>query len=56
MDIVGPLLIRLAQKKLLLITIDYFSKWVEREAYVNIKDKEIVKFVWKNIIYQFGIP
>lgn len=56
MDIVGPLLIRLAQKKLLLITIDYFSKWVEGEAYANIKDKEIVKFVWKNIIYQFGIP
>ncbi|KAL6315364.1 hypothetical protein AAG906_000472 [Vitis piasezkii] len=31
-------------------TTDYFSKWVEVEAYANIKDKDVSKFVWKNII------
>ena len=35
---------------------DYFSKWVEAKAYTSIKDKDITKFVWKNIVYRFGIP
>nr|CAN71386.1 hypothetical protein VITISV_010559 [Vitis vinifera] len=42
--------------KFLLVTMDYFSKWVEAEAYASIKDKDVTKFVWKNIIYRFGIP
>ena len=56
MDIVGPLLITTTQKKFLLVATDYFSKWVEAEAYANIKDKDVSKFVWKNIIYRFRIP
>ena len=56
MDIIGPLPIIAAHKKFLLVATDYFSKWVEAEAYANIKDKDVSKFVWKNIICQFGIP
>ena len=56
MDIVGPLPIAAAQNKLLLVATDYFSKWVEAEAYANIKDRDVTKFVWKNIIFRFGIP
>ena len=56
MDIVGPLPTATAQKKFLLVAIDYFSKWVEVEAYASIKDKDVTKFVWKNIICRFGIP
>ncbi|RVW83150.1 Pol polyprotein [Vitis vinifera] len=56
MDIVGPLPAAVAQKKFLLVATDYFSKWVEAEAYASIKDKDLTKFVWKNIIYRFGIP
>ncbi|RVW53618.1 Transposon Tf2-8 polyprotein [Vitis vinifera] len=37
-------------------TFDYFSKWVEAEAYASIKDKDVTKFVWKNIVCRFGIP
>ncbi|KAL6319777.1 hypothetical protein AAG906_036835 [Vitis piasezkii] len=55
MDIVGPLGAA-SQKKFLLVTTDYFSKWVEVEAYASIKDKDVTKFVWKNIICRFGIP
>ncbi|KAL6344991.1 hypothetical protein AAG906_007722 [Vitis piasezkii] len=47
---------RRAQKKFLLVATDYFSKWVEVEAYASIKDKDVTKFVWKNIICRFGIP
>nr|CAN69925.1 hypothetical protein VITISV_027208 [Vitis vinifera] len=56
MDIVGPLPAAPAQKKFLLVATDYFSKWVEAEAYASIKDKDVTKFVWKNIVCRFGIP
>ncbi|RVW27770.1 Retrovirus-related Pol polyprotein from transposon 412 [Vitis vinifera] len=55
MDIVGPLPAAPAQKKFLLVATDYFSKWVEAEAYASIKDKDVTKFVWKNIVCRFGI-
>ncbi|KAL6321326.1 hypothetical protein AAG906_016360 [Vitis piasezkii] len=51
-----PLPAAAAQKKFLLVATDYFSKWVEAEAYASIKDKDLTKFVWKNIICRFGIP
>ena len=56
MDIVRPLPIATAQKKFLLVSIDYFIKWVEAEVYAIIKDKDVSKFVWKNIVCQFGVP
>lgn len=56
MDIVGPLPPVTTQKKFLLIATDYFRKWVEVEAYASIKDKDVTKFVWKNIVCRFGIP
>ena len=52
----GPFPIATAQKKFLLVATNYFDKWVEVEAYANIKDKDVTKFVWKNIICRFGIP
>ena len=45
MDIVGPLPAAAAQKKFLLVATDYFTKWVEAEAYASIKDKDLTKFV-----------
>ena len=56
MDIVGPLPTALVQKKLLMVATDYFSKWIEAEAFTSIKDKEVVQFVWKNIVCKFEIP
>ena len=55
-DIVGPLPTAPAQKKLLLITTDYFSKWIEDDAFPSIKDKDITRFILKNIVCRFGIP
>lgn len=56
MDIVGSLPTATTQKKFLLGATDYFSKWVDAEAYDSIKDKDVMKFIWKNIICRFGIP
>ena len=55
-DIVRPLPTALAQKKLLLVATDYFSKWIEAEAFASIKDKDVTQFILKNIICRFGIP
>ncbi|KAL6345085.1 hypothetical protein AAG906_013568 [Vitis piasezkii] len=55
-DIVGPLPIAAAQKKFLLVATNYFSKWVEAEAYASIKDKKVSKFIWENIVCRFKDP
>ena len=55
-DIVGPLAIVSAQKKLSLVATDYFGKWIEAQAFSSIRDKDVTQFIWKNIVRQFDIP
>ena len=55
-DIVGPLPTAPAQKKLLLVATDYFSKWIEADAFASIKDRDVTRFIWKNIVCRFSIP
>ena len=55
-DIVGPFPTTPAQKKLLLVATDYFSKWIEVEAFASIKDRDVTRLIWKNIVCRFGIP
>ena len=43
------------QVKFLLVSIDYFTKWVEVEAPLTITEAKIQNFVWKNIVCRFGI-
>jgi len=35
---------------------DYFTKWIEAEALANIRDVDVKKFIWRNIIKRFGVP
>ena len=55
-NIVGPFPTAPAQKKLLLVATDYFRKWIEVEAFASIKDRDVTRFIWKNIICWLGIP
>ena len=55
-DIVGLLSTAPAQKKLLLVATDYFSKWIEADAFSSIKDRDVTRFIWKNIVCRFSIP
>ncbi|XP_023736780.1 uncharacterized protein LOC111884695 [Lactuca sativa] len=34
---------------------DYFLKWIEAEAFVQLRDKEVVSFTKHNILTRFGI-
>ena len=56
MDIVGPFPKALGNKKYLLVGIDYFTKWVEAELLANIRDVDVKRFIWKNIVTRFGVP
>ena len=40
----------------MLVAVGYFTKWAKAEALVNIRDVDIKKFVWKNIVTRFGVP
>ena len=40
----------------MLVGTNYFTKWVEAESLANIRDVDAIKFVWKNIVTQFGVP
>ena len=55
-DIVGPFPTAPVLKKLLLVATDYFSKWIEVDAFTSIKDRDVTRFIWKNIVYRFNIP
>ena len=55
-DIVGPLPTAPAQNKLLLVATDYFNKWIEADAFSSINDRDVTRFIWKNIVCRFGIP
>ena len=55
LDIIGPFLKVTGNKRYLLVSINYFTKWVEAEPLVNIRDVDAKNFVWKNIVTQFGV-
>ena len=38
------------------MAMDYYTKWVEAEALANIRDVDVKKFIWKNIVTRFGVP
>ena len=46
----------MGNKKYLLVSTNYFTKWVEAEPLVNIKDVDAKRFVWKIIVTRFGVP
>ncbi|RVX09050.1 hypothetical protein CK203_013858 [Vitis vinifera] len=52
---VGPLPAAPAQKKFLLVATDYFSKWVEAEAYASIKDKDVTNIAFRNFCSELNI-
>ena len=56
LDIVGPFPKAVGNKKYLLVSTDYFTKWVEAKPLANIKDVDAKKFLWKNIVTRFGVP
>ena len=45
MDILGPFPLASAQRKFLLVAIDYFTKWIEAKPMAKITTKQVAQFV-----------
>ena len=56
MDIVGPFPKAARNKRFQVVGTDYFTKWVKAEPLANIRNVDIKRFVWKNIVTRIGIP
>ena len=46
----------MGNKRYLLVGTDYFTKWVKAEPLAHIRDVDVKRFVWKNIVTRFGVP
>jgi len=55
-DILGPFPLAVRQMKYLVVSIEYFTKWIEAEPVAQIATHKIQHFVWKNIVCRFKIP
>lgn len=42
--------------KFLVVAIDYFTKWTKVEPVACIAGRQVIKFLWKNILTRFGTP
>ena len=56
LDILGPFPRATGNQRFILVAVDYFTKWAEVEALANIRDVDVKKFVWKNIVTRFRVP
>ena len=56
MDIVGKLPIAPGHQIYMFAITDYFTKWIKAEAFHQVHDCEVKKFIWNNIICHFGVP
>ncbi|GJS46443.1 reverse transcriptase domain-containing protein [Tanacetum coccineum] len=56
LDILGTLSEGLDKLKFIIVAIEYFTKWMEAKPLAKTIGKEVLKFVWQNIVYRFGLP
>ena len=40
----------------MLAVIDYFTKWIKAKAFHQVRDHKVKNFIWKNVIWNFGVP
>ncbi|XP_075649641.1 uncharacterized protein LOC142620098 [Castanea sativa] len=56
LDIIGPFPRATGNRRFFLVAVDYFTKWAEAKALANIRDIDVKKFVWRNMVTKFGVP
>ena len=56
-DVIGMLAPKVSNgHEYILVTINYFTKWVEVASYFVLKAKHVARFLENNIICQFRVP
>ena len=54
LDIIGPFPWVTGNKRFVLVATNYVTKWVKVEALASIRDVDVKKFLWKNIVLSSG--
>ena len=55
-DLIGRLPKGRGSVQYIIVTIDYFTKWVEVKALASITPVKIKEFIYKNIVCRYGVP
>ncbi|XP_065012847.1 uncharacterized protein LOC135641416 [Musa acuminata AAA Group] len=55
LDLLGPFPPASGQRKYVIVGVDYFTKWVEAEPLATITERQMEKFVWRNLVTRFGL-
>ena len=56
-DIIGKISLKSSNgHEYILVTIDYFTKWVEVASYARLTAAKVGKFIISHIIYRYGVP
>jgi hypothetical protein len=56
MILVGPLPTAPGNLRYVVVTVEYFTKWIEAKPLALITSQTVKKFFWQQIICQFGVP
>ncbi|XP_065017679.1 uncharacterized protein LOC135644146 [Musa acuminata AAA Group] len=56
LDLLRPFPPASGQRKYIIVGVDYFTKWVEAEPLATITERQIEKFIWRNLVTRFGLP
>ena len=57
MDVIEPVILKASNEhECILVSIDYFTKWVEVALYKSITQAIVAWFLRQNIICHYGVP
>ncbi|KAA0047924.1 Gypsy retrotransposon integrase-like protein 1 [Cucumis melo var. makuwa] len=57
MNVIGPIVPKASNDhRFILVTIDYFTKWIEATSYCNVTIGVVLKFIEKELICHYGLP
>jgi hypothetical protein len=56
LDLLGPLPPVQGNLKYVVVSVEYFSKWIEAKPLATITSVTVQKFFWQNIVCRFGVP
>lgn len=52
----GPFTPSIGQLRYLIVSMEYFTKWIEAEALENFTIANVLKFFKRNILARLGVP
>ena len=57
MDVIGPMIPKASNgHEYILVSIDYFTKWVEAASYKSVTQAVVARFLKHNIICRYDVP